>query len=116
MRYTPCHITNSIMSSSTCLFQMVTVGELPLRVGLPIGEGAYARVVGAFDHEGLEVAIKEMRCGQGAGILPDASVQRAAYEVQVMKRLTKACEESELRVPKLLDHQRRGDESNERCK
>ena len=30
-----------------------------------------------------EVAIKEMRCGQGAGILPDASLQRATYEVKV---------------------------------
>ena len=44
-----------------------------------------------------------MRCGHGAGILPDASLQRAAYEVQVMRQLT-ACED--LRVPKLLDHQR----------
>ena len=29
-----------------------------------------------------EVAIKEMRCGHGAGILPDASLQRAIYEVK----------------------------------
>jgi len=28
------------------------------------------------------VAIKEMRCGHGAGILPDASLQRAIYEVK----------------------------------
>ena len=30
-----------------------------------------------------QVAIKEMRCGQGNGILPDASLQRAKYEVKV---------------------------------
>lgn len=29
-----------------------------------------------------DVAIKEMRCGHGVGILPDASLQRAMYEVK----------------------------------
>lgn len=86
--------------------QVVTVGKLQLRVGLAIGEGAYARVFGAIGVETQEeVAIKEMRCGHGAGILPDASLQRAIYEVKVMRLLTEASEGEELRVPKLLDHQ-----------
>ncbi|CAK9063598.1 unnamed protein product [Durusdinium trenchii] len=87
--------------------QLVTVGQRPLRVGLAIGEGAYARVFGAVCEEtGQEVAIKEMRCGQGAGILPDASLQRANYEVKVMRLLSEPSEEGEaLRVPKFLDHQ-----------
>ena len=29
-----------------------------------------------------EVAVKEMRCGRGAGILPDASVERAMFEIK----------------------------------
>jgi len=86
--------------------QLVAVGKLQLRVGLAIGEGAYAKVFGAIGVENQqEVAIKEMRCGQGAGILPDASLQRATYEVKVMQLLTEASEGEELRVPKLLDHQ-----------
>jgi len=86
--------------------QVVMVGKLQLRVGLAIGEGAYARVFGAVGVETQEeVAIKEMRCGHGAGILPDASLQRAMYEVKVMRLLTEASEGEELRVPKLLDHQ-----------
>eukprot|EP00913_Durusdinium_trenchii_P024852 g23326.t1 len=106
--------------------QLVTVGQRPLRVGLAIGEGAYARVFGAVCEEtGQEVAIKEMRCGQGAGILPDASLQRANYEVKVMRLLSEPSEEGEaLRVPKFLDHQPRsnqttgfggGEMSNENC-
>ncbi|CAJ1382501.1 unnamed protein product [Effrenium voratum] len=84
--------------------QSVTVGKMQLQVREAIGSGAYAQVWAATTEDGREVAVKEMRCGVGAGILPDASVQRAVHEVKVMRLLTEACE-GELRVPKLLQHQ-----------
>lgn len=39
----------------------------------------------------VQVAVKEMRCGQGAGILPDASVQRAMFEVKARVDHTQVC-------------------------
>jgi len=91
--------------------EVVGVGRLRLRMGQAIGEGAYARVWAA-QGEGShpEVAVKEMRCGQGAGILPDASLQRARFEVKVMQLMSSEAEDGsigseEIRVPKLLDHQ-----------
>jgi len=86
--------------------QVIAVGKMKLRIGEAIGEGAYARVYSAVSQDtGEEVAVKEMRCGQGAGILPDASVQRATFEVKVMRQLTNASDSGGLRVPSLLDHQ-----------
>lgn len=86
--------------------QVIAVGKMKLRIGEAIGEGAYARVYSAVSQDtGEEVAVKEMRCGQGAGILPDASVQRAMFEVKVMRQLTNASDSGGLRVPSLLDHQ-----------
>ena len=82
--------------------EMITVGRSQFAVGDMLGEGAYARVWSAMTSSSLEVAIKEMRCGQGPGILPDASVQRAMFEVECMQRLWEGFEPSS---PEVLDHQ-----------
>mmetsp|Transcript_53351 Transcript_53351/g.142766 ORF Transcript_53351/g.142766 Transcript_53351/m.142766 type:complete len:824 (-) Transcript_53351:213-2684(-) len=81
--------------------EMITVGRSQFVVGDVLGEGAYARVWSALTNS-LEVAIKEMRCGQGPGILPDASVQRAMFEVECMQRLWEGFEPCS---PEVLDHQ-----------
>lgn len=101
---------------------MVTIGRHRFLPGEAIGEGAYARVWAAWAPSGSsvgspaamsqsaplceEAAIKEMKCGQGPGILPDASLQRAMFEVQVMKRLQSVAEEGvEVCAPRVIDHQ-----------
>lgn len=94
--------------------EVVTIGRRQFLVGEVIGEGAYARVWSARCASQEEAAIKEMRCGQGPGILPDASLQRAMFEVEVMVRL--ASEEVassaststspfEVCAPRVLEHQ-----------
>lgn len=93
--------------------EVTMVGRLCLRMSKAIGEGAYARVFAARAEgylDGKEVAVKEMRCGQGAGILPDASMQRARFEIKVMQLMcdypqSREVRQEEIRVPQLLDHQ-----------
>eukprot|EP00411_Alexandrium_monilatum_P116298 CAMPEP_0175663756 /NCGR_PEP_ID=MMETSP0097-20121207/16171_1 /TAXON_ID=311494 /ORGANISM="Alexandrium monilatum, Strain CCMP3105" /LENGTH=600 /DNA_ID=CAMNT_0016970035 /DNA_START=20 /DNA_END=1822 /DNA_ORIENTATION=+ len=81
-----------------------SIGRHQFVVGSALGEGAYAKVYAArCMGTSEEVAIKEMRCGQGPGILPDATVQRARFEVQVMRRL--ADSDEDFCAPRLLDHQ-----------
>eukprot|EP00930_Biecheleria_cincta_P046396 TRINITY_DN31997_c0_g1_i1.p1 TRINITY_DN31997_c0_g1~~TRINITY_DN31997_c0_g1_i1.p1 ORF type:complete len:962 (-),score=135.48 TRINITY_DN31997_c0_g1_i1:177-3035(-) len=93
--------------------EVTMIGRLRLRMMKAIGEGAYARVFAGRTEgylEGVEVAVKEMRCGQGAGILPDASLQRARFEVKVMQlmsdhSLSQKGRREEIHVPRLLDYQ-----------
>jgi len=87
--------------------EVVNVGRHQFLLNEAIGEGAYACVWSATPMGvpwNEEVAIKEMRCGQGPGILPDATVQRARFEIQVMQKLTDA-EGEEVCAPRLIDHQ-----------
>jgi len=73
--------------------EITCIGNHRFMVHQPLGEGAYARVYEARavnergEEEGEGVAIKEMCCGKGPGILPDASLQRAMFEVEVMLKL-----------------------------
>jgi len=94
--------------------EVTGIGRYQFVVGEVIGEGAYARVwvarLGTSDGE--EIAIKEMRCGQGPGILPDATVQRAMFEIQAMQRLVLEDEGStgdaprvDICAPRVVDHQ-----------
>lgn len=86
--------------------EVMTIGRSQFVVGEMIGEGAYARVWSATDPAGLsEAAIKEMRCGQGPGILPDATVQRAIFEVGVMQRLGEDDGGPDVCAPRVVDHQ-----------
>lgn len=85
-----------------------SVGGYSLVVGDCLGEGAYASVWSARV-EGSpndEVAIKEMLCGKGPGILTDATLERARFEARVMQQLsTCASEDTEMRTPRFFDHQ-----------
>lgn len=91
--------------------EVVTIGRRQFLVGEVIGEGAYARVWSARSANQEEAAIKEMRCGQGPGILPDASLQRAIFEVEVMQRLASeddnlpGAKHCEVSAPRVLEHQ-----------
>jgi len=97
--------------------EIATIGQHRFLLGKVIGEGAYARVWEArlcddqSEDEGQEVAIKEMRCGVGPGILPDASFERARFEVEVMFKLAIPGAGPDGRVredaaaPRVLDHQ-----------
>eukprot|EP00931_Biecheleriopsis_adriatica_P044774 TRINITY_DN25637_c0_g1_i2.p1 TRINITY_DN25637_c0_g1~~TRINITY_DN25637_c0_g1_i2.p1 ORF type:complete len:1048 (+),score=202.30 TRINITY_DN25637_c0_g1_i2:265-3144(+) len=86
--------------------ETISIGRLRVQMEQAIGEGAYAHVwCGRAD--GREVAVKEMRCGKGAGILPDASLQRACFEVKVMQLMTAEAHSggAEIRVPHFRDCQ-----------
>lgn len=93
--------------------QQVSVGKSFFVVGDLLGEGTYARVWSATrepkgnnDNE-REAAIKEMRCGEGYGVLPGATLARALFEVSAMQELElhgHACQEA-VRAPKVFDHQ-----------
>eukprot|EP00927_Polykrikos_kofoidii_P044189 TRINITY_DN38224_c0_g1_i1.p1 TRINITY_DN38224_c0_g1~~TRINITY_DN38224_c0_g1_i1.p1 ORF type:complete len:911 (-),score=131.35 TRINITY_DN38224_c0_g1_i1:137-2869(-) len=107
--------------------EVTTIGRRRFRIGGIVGEGAYAQVYAAQivgdRHEGENVAVKELQCGEGPGILPDASLQRAMFEVQVMQKLGEfvpeagspsrgrrcasdgANAEEEIRAPRVLEHQ-----------
>jgi len=87
---------------------VVTIGQTQFVVGGVLGEGAYARVWAAEGPAQEDVAIKEMRCGQGPGILPDATLQRAVFEVSAMQKLTDGQEElacPTIYAPRVIDHQ-----------
>jgi hypothetical protein len=87
------------------------VAGIAVRVGLhdyvvndPIGKGNYGLVWAAGrvgDMRGHEAVIKEMKFGRGPGILPDATVERAILEAQVMEKLASF----KARAPQLLDFQ-----------
>lgn len=90
--------------------EVIRIGRRQFVVGEVIGEGAYARVWAATGPSQEEVAVKEMKCGQGPGILPDATLQKALFEVEVMRRLTSDYDEcgpdaSLLCAPQVIDHQ-----------
>jgi len=96
------------------------IGRRRLLVGSALGEGAYAKVfsarilceaAGGVDNE---AAIKEMLCGQGPGILPDASLHRASFEVLSMQQLEAYFEKNsspengpsaKMHAPHVLDYQ-----------
>lgn len=93
--------------------QQLSVGKSFFVVGNLLGEGTYARVwsatrelKGSRDSES-EAAIKEMRCGEGYGVLPGATLARALFEVSAMQELElhgHACKEA-IRAPRVIDHQ-----------
>mmetsp|Transcript_50186 Transcript_50186/g.144635 ORF Transcript_50186/g.144635 Transcript_50186/m.144635 type:complete len:741 (+) Transcript_50186:137-2359(+) len=93
--------------------EVATIGRRNFLLGKVLGQGAYAIVWSARVHtpEGLgeEVAIKEMKCGKGPGILPDASLQRANYEVEVMLKVSIAAGDKgcfgDSAVPRVLEQQ-----------
>lgn len=95
--------------------EVISIGSRRFLVGEVIGSGAYAqvwaaRLLGKNGEELEEVAIKEMCCGAGPGILPDATVERASFEVQVMIQLamtfnTSGCRLEEFAAPRVLEHQ-----------
>lgn len=97
---------------------VVSIGARRYLLHSPLGSGTYscvwlARVASVgweTEADGAaEVAIKEMKCGRGPGILPDATLQRTHYEVQVMQQLAaeaaRSSGSSTLCAPRILDHQ-----------
>lgn len=84
--------------------EVVTIGQLTFRVEHVLGEGTYARVWAARAEQ-QEAAIKEMRCGEGYGILPGATRARAEFEVSVMQQLQHHPGQDILRAPRVLDFQ-----------
>ena len=96
--------------------ETIAIGPHSFVLSGVLGEGTYAKVWSAQpatatgclpppqegEIEEDKVAVKEMRCGRGPGILPDATLQRALFEVQVMKRLTAA---GKVAAPEVLSHQ-----------
>jgi len=87
---------------------VITIGQTQFVVGGVLGEGAYARVWAAEGPAQEDVAIKEMRCGQGPGILPDATLQRAMFEVSAMQKLADGQEDNSsptICAPRVIDHQ-----------
>ncbi|CAE8600009.1 unnamed protein product, partial [Polarella glacialis] len=73
-----------------------------------LGQGTYACVWAACQVQSTEnvpAAIKEMRCGVGAGILPGATLERAQFEVSVMTALAAEPGEQVMRAPRMLSHQ-----------
>eukprot|EP00811_Abedinium_folium_P032456 NODE_54_length_4000_cov_7.516654.p1 GENE.NODE_54_length_4000_cov_7.516654~~NODE_54_length_4000_cov_7.516654.p1 ORF type:complete len:950 (-),score=211.76 NODE_54_length_4000_cov_7.516654:283-3132(-) len=85
--------------------EVVAIGRRQFLVCEVLGEGAYARVWAAQSTLQEDAAIKEMRCGQGPGILPDATLQRALFEVEVMLRLTSSEGGADICAPRVLEHQ-----------
>eukprot|EP00929_Paragymnodinium_shiwhaense_P112448 TRINITY_DN80701_c0_g1_i1.p1 TRINITY_DN80701_c0_g1~~TRINITY_DN80701_c0_g1_i1.p1 ORF type:complete len:763 (+),score=159.71 TRINITY_DN80701_c0_g1_i1:98-2386(+) len=100
--------------------EVTSIGARQFLVGTALGQGAYGRVfagklVSASGTTGVveDVAIKELKCGKGPGILSDASVQRAHFEISVLQRLapdtdsegSSSCESVEARVPRILEQQ-----------
>jgi len=92
--------------------EIVTVAAKRFTLGKSIGKGSYGQVWAATDETGMAVAIKDFSCGVGPGILPDASQQRARFEVEVMQRLIQDPEEMrggngrpEMSAPRIIAHQ-----------
>jgi len=115
----PQPMSSAVLPPPLAIGQVVSIGPISFVVGCVLGEGTYARVWSARrapingslpppeegGAEEDEVAIKEMRCGRGPGILPDATLQHTLYEVQVMKRLAALGSAQEIAAPRILSHQ-----------
>lgn len=92
--------------------EVTIIGGRRFLLGQVIGAGAYAQVWSARalneqNEEQEDVAIKEMCCGSGPGILPDATIERATFEIQVMVQLGAGSDRrfEQVAAPRHLEHQ-----------